>query len=1134
MSDSFENSSDLKISKSDLPEYIELSRFISKFEQNQPKDFTNDDAIRLISILKSFNSEKNELSAFFSNVETDLVIKSLNYLQNYLEQFHSNSMIQIPTESQRSNKQITEENETIKEELRIANEKINNLMQYQVLYNSFKAENEALKLDQKVMEEIKAKYEKRVEKLSGRLKEFKTALKNMIHDYTAVQQQNEKDKARLQFLERKMQSTSTPDEFQIKNELQSKENELELLKQLFTNLEKQYDEQAEELSKQSEQRNQLISTIAKLQQICQTEENLIDQQKQEIKYLNQTIERNNQHNPTMVSLSQAFDANNEDFEKKLFTEILENLPKQYLTKQLKDILTRDSKNNSVSKIIDSFNEIYQQGLSVSDKERNQFNEQIQMLNNCVLSELEFIEEMSNNKQIQQWILKPIDADETRTKLIEQSKRIANFILMNDIQYTGKRMNFFKRLLQTSNNMSTFPNEIEEFLERFSHPQTASENELFILLKQCLCANDILRCLTVECRSRNLLQEHQIEAMKEKHRQLELENEEKETTIRSLVSDNEKEESKSKKELEKCQKQIRSIKAVLNYAKEKCGNEGNHQEISDILSIVGSDELNSSDIDNIKERRSQQLKVEHKESQKMPTLQSNHEETQLQKISSCDSLNSHLSESESESEEEESKSSLNKASSSIDEVLNQVDHEMDNREQMIAQKNEEILNLTKEIQKRDLLLEQAASEIEQQKIISENQINANQIKLQNELAEMKKKYDKEKEEVILIMNNSIDSLQETNTKIAKKYVALQKKLESLKSKYMTISEQLKQKLEKCESEKGIQEKENEESKAKILELQDKLSSMEEKILLLQNEKKNLEYEIKSQKEKSKRKEQVIADQQRIKDIATNAKYESLISIEAHKLIDFQQNLCEKLECSPSEIEEMIKKLLEELKEYQKLKNQYSILQFEYDSCKELVEKHIENEKERTLKICIEDLIKEYVDKSNSLKQLQEDMKQFDSLRKDLAKYQQSVTDAKDWSNWARRVHIYVIDTYTCMKTDNEIRQDLESIIFSSTRGISLRRTIDSLRAQKIILKKENEMRNSLTQSGSKSTISTTSSKSNVIQDKQMKFKVLFIAILSTQKLMKSSGFSCKFDAIANNINTYSKQMPPLFSNFILGK
>ena len=1238
MENSFIPTADLTIRKSDLPEYFELRKILSKFEDNEENSLNVKNASKLISLLQSLLSDLNEQSMSFSGPENNLMERSLNLLSKFINNQTENF------QSQELNfNHIIEENANLKDEiirlqddLKISTEKSNNLGQYKLLYNSIKTENEALKLDNEVMQEVREKYEKKTEKLSARLKEFKTALKNLVHDYTAVQKQNEQDRERLFYLEEKMKGNENNNEFTLsQQELQIKENEINSLKQVFSIFEKNLDDQNEELNRESEQRNKLTSAIFKLQQILIEDEKLIEKKDKEIKELKERIEKQNELiNPKEREQQKQQEVNinqnnsqltNDLLFERICKQILVNLPKKYNKDSIEKILLDGTDSEYYQKILNSYEEIYKEHEIISKENEKEKDKRIEMLNDLVYSELEFIEEIANNKQIQQWINQPHDDDDKKVKIIEQSKRIANYIMEKSIQYSGKEFNFIKKMLQTSNDMKSFEQDMEKFFTQIEDEKKTTGNELFLLLKQSLCANDILRCLTIETNSKLLKQEATIEELQKERRLMEQEKEdfiydqeikeqqqkEKEQKLKEELEklkqekqqkimkqqklqvkqekqkqkkendshkanenlSNDSNDKKKEEELEKYKRQINSIKAVLDFAKGTHFNSNQNKnqkllQISDSISVSDySDEFN--DEIKLKDKLIEELENENKALQQKISLISSEETTQIEKLSSSslDSLNSPIDNENNNNKDENKPRNILKNKKTqridrkvqiIDDMLDKVGNQMENDEQFLKQKNEEINSLKKEIQEKEKQLNNANDEINKLKMINENQINAIKIKQDNELAAYKQEMDKEREEIIVIMNNTNDSLRLTNVKLNKKCLQLKKKLNDLNTKYSTETTELQQIIDDLERDKNISNNKMQEMKENVENMQNSILSLQNKINSLENEKIKLLFNLKTAENNSKRQEQALIDQCRMRDIAVKAKYDSLLAQETQKLNDFQQNISQILNCSPTEIEEFLQKVIKQIKQINQIKNKLAVLQYEYTTCKDLFNVYNNNNSENDQKITtnsnsntnnknnkeiqtnegeeegflllkedIENVLKrnkEYLDQIN---ELNEQIKSFYDQKKELNECKKYEIIANEWSNWGRRVHIYVIDSYVCVKTDQEIRDDLENIIFSSAKGISMKKTIDSLRAQKclilqnpnILIDKTNERKPILIQNDK-----------NKINSKT--FKEVLICIISIKKIMKKSGYSSKFDALSNNINTNSVHMPPLFSNFIV--
>ena len=935
-------------------------------------------------------------------------------------------------------------------------EDLKNIEKYKAMCEEIKSENENLRETLKEVEIQKEKSEKRASKLASKLKEFKSAFENVLKDFCALKQENEENKAIIEQLQNKIsENRRDNDEFQLKLDLKTKENEVESLKNLLQSVSDHYEDQKQEIECLSSQRTKLVNVVQQLSNACIKAEDMISAKDAIIKEMENNVplkkDENEQNGDSLCS--------NECDSIDNYVDLLSD---EY--SHLKPVLL-DSSRPLNERLEIAFSAAKENAEKQEKKEKEKLNKEIDLLNNCIDGELRFIEEIANNKQIQSWLLHPRDFGETKARLVEQSLRINNFLIDNNISRSGK-CSLFDAML-TNCKVDEVPKDLESFFNTFDDVKTPTENQLFVLLKQSLCANDILRCMLIELKANALKNA---------------------VTIHDLMEENERNSKANEfsdvksndhsKELEKANEKIQALKSIIRLASLK--SEPN-SEVNDILELANSndeidvDEINDTFNDHVDDLRKQNSDL-------------------IKEIA--------IIKDENEQRAEDFNAKIEEMNKKLEAAqIKECEYKDE-----IKERDEQIKELSESLNKKSKKLEKVETQLSEQKEIKENAIKTMQIKHENEMRETKDAMEKEKEETVDSLCLTINELKAINKKLLHKCELYRKKNKETKEHHQELVEVLKKDVVNAEAKNKISETEIAKLNKQIEDVKQASNEIGAQLNSSKFEVKTLNMQIAQLKESFAKQQILDENRYKAKEFAQEIEYKKLINEEANKLSEYKELVGKKLDVSPEEIIEKIDYLKEKAKRNNDMILENFNLLNELDSCRQLFGKESVD-----LKDSISCLIQQCENKDETIKNLQEEVNEYSVKIKDAEDLMKQGETGKEWEDWARRMHIYTIDSFTSMKTSGEIRSDLESLIFSSVNGKRTLNKLNSIRAQKKILLSGNKLESNHT---------------------ELTLSSLVKSVVALNRMQRIAGHSSNYIGIGNNLSCYSKEIVPLFSRFVI--
>lgn len=295
---------------------------------------------------------------------------------------------------------------------------------------------------------------------------------------------------------------------QLEKELQDPnrgKEEIESLLKLYDDLSKQYRNQSDEILDAINSRSSLIIAIEKQNQIIAA---LDDQLQEATKPSKRSPKaspspkaqtksakggrKSPKNSPSKVSVNE-----NE------IISILSKIP--FDQEEIKSICDSDASiSEKVRQSIDRVTEYTYTNQSLQKTNQKLFS--------VICGQFKFINNLSNSKSCFEALYPESSYEEYRSLLISQVGRIQNFI-STYAKGLSEDSCLFEELLSTQSSQDLL-NNIKQYLNDYTKPQSLESEELFILLLQAISCNDILRKYGDEARKHNTILSQRYKSMKE--------------------------------------------------------------------------------------------------------------------------------------------------------------------------------------------------------------------------------------------------------------------------------------------------------------------------------------------------------------------------------------------------------------------------------------------------------------------------------------------------------------------------------------------------------------------------------------------------------------------------------------------
>ena len=918
---------------------------------------------------------------------------------------------------------------------------------------------------------IKIENEKKNRKIE-KLKRYIQTIEDKIEEYQGhiniLEDENNDMKEQIEALNSNiMNSTSDksiPDnneEAVLRMKLEKKNAELMKMQQVFDELALQLNTQNDELSEESGARFNLVSYIHRLLEVCQILESQLESSYQKNQEMANRLDQaqvqiqnyESQQIGSPYSVRQSLDLTFLRTVQRLLEETFPNKEKQI------SAIAADDAVSASQRVLQLFNfiiECYKQKsnnyLSNSETDSlpqsaplNIYKEMANTFYSAAVSQLKFLDELVNSRDIQNWVIGDEKIEDTRARLQTQCIRMESFIADN-CQGIARNPNLFDYLIIKSDPM-TLSSHITEFLDQFQEPQTPEGKELFLMLIQALTANDILQKYANEARVNYEEQYNELRNLRNAY------GASPDHISSSQNRSNPQNISDDYESSIRINELSNAIETVRNLIRNAIAN-GKSQDL--IVLFKSLDKLDEVKFDPNKYVKKVERKLAHEitESQKTKIKLDNVASDATKELSLL-------------------KEEMKRLNDEFQQKTKEMDTKTEDMKNTIHEKDQTISKLKHELglsnsQYDSLLREtklQLASKAENTDINSSSKIT----EIQNEFNETRKQYD----EIVKVLKNEVSEMQkrveisqkETREKIAnikssskKKQMkladackALQAKLEKSESEHAIKVSSLNKKLEQAQNSEAAALKETQKLTEEITELKSRISS-------LSVEQKMMNARLQSKDEKMKREKALFESQLKLKVFAVESdsktKLESLKNEMALKSQEFLSKICRMFReivdinqpVDEETVEQVLNKVRTRLTTLDKESFAADEANHELSSIKQILGP--------TKFIKVSTAVNEIIEKN---KQLEEELLKIETENKSIKK---NVNDArvilaqntnnKEWEDWAKKLYLLVSDGFSFAKSPKEIKNAIEEVVFAAVGNKIVWRRLDYLRAEKKLL------------------------------------------------------------------------------------
>ena len=401
--------------------------------------------------------------------------------------------------------------------------------------------------------------------------------------------------------------------------------------------------------------------------------------------------------------------------------------------------------------------------------------------------------------------------------------------------------------------------------------------------------------------------------------------------------------------------------------------------------------------------------------------------------------------------------INTIQEEIDEKFSGVKEENETLQKALEQQNQQNKDLTELVQKQKEHIDSFAAnreqEVEQvrQNIQKEYQEQFDQ--LQTEIDKLKSSIEKkEKEHYNVIKNIQKSCKAEIKKKEQEKEDETQRN-EELKRHYESLLQDLNNKLKAARS----QQSDDQDRLQQIKEDAEETKQQNTQIVV---ENKMLKMKLNASQEKLEREKSMLVSQFNMTKMKLEADYkkqyeDQMLQLQSDRT-EFLTNICQLFvnfvdfnkPINEDSVIEILDKVSEVVNNHEKKDADLSTFYADIDEIRTLLN--------ITDKDSIKNAISQLISRLHQYEKAQETMKEEQEQTNKLAKSMKASLDAadraKEWEEWATRVHGVVTDNFTITKDPNLIRYSLEEALMNSIGQRQLWRRMEILRAEKNILVK----------------------------------------------------------------------------------
>ncbi|KAK8886163.1 hypothetical protein M9Y10_041623 [Tritrichomonas musculus] len=540
------------------PKFHSLSSYLKKMKASDPQlRITEQQATKLESLLKSVNESLSSLNDSNFSVSYDAFIKfykSINLSHNLLHRYYKGATTEAENELQKMNdeleplKEKSKETDDLKNQVNELKSKLAMLPQQMVQDISKQLKLPSKPTDSRsLVRVIRQALQKSQTHFKQLVTEFNLPksttnntllrdLKKVINDQIQQKQDEidalndqvedlkgkvltendfskDQDKKTLQktIIKQKKQIQQLEKELQDPNRCK---DEIESILKLYDDLSKQYRKQSDEILDAINSRATLITAVEKQNQIIIALENQFEKLSESKEKEIQLKTKNNRKENRKGNKSPRNSPKNSPKNSPSKESTKANIDNEIIAILSKIPICHDE----IQAICDSQIAIPEKVCKsidlITDYSYN--NQSLQSTNqklfSVILGQFKFIYNLTNSKKTFEALNPEASYEEYRSILISQSGRIQNFI-NTYAKGLSEDSCLFEDLLNTQNSQDLL-NNIKQYLDEYSKPQTLESEELFILLLQAVSCNDILRKYGDEARKHNTILSQRYKSMKD--------------------------------------------------------------------------------------------------------------------------------------------------------------------------------------------------------------------------------------------------------------------------------------------------------------------------------------------------------------------------------------------------------------------------------------------------------------------------------------------------------------------------------------------------------------------------------------------------------------------------------------------
>ncbi|OHS93260.1 hypothetical protein TRFO_40435 [Tritrichomonas foetus] len=847
----------------------------------------------------------------------------------------------------------------------------------------------------------------------------------------------------------------------LKRKLEKKNSELLMMHKVFEELNQQYNQQIEELAEESTARAILVSSIQKLDWSCQDLEKRLETSLHKNSELTRRVEEltnkvkeqeNEQIKSPYSTVHQSLDLS---FLKSIQKISEEALPE--LSKQISEISGDEAVSPSqrvlhlFSFIVESFKRKCRNGNYIFDTDSDP--NTTTKFYSAAISQLRFIEELVNSRDIQAWVIGDERMEESRARLQTQCVRMESF-LADNCHGLIRQSNLFDYLMIHSDPM-TLSSHITEFIDQYKEPKTSEGKELFLMLLQALTANDVLQKYASEAKANYDEQNKEFRNLR-----IAYENSYGNSFTHSVGNNfgntfgNSLNSSFANHENPELSQQRRGdntsfdlpkndvslVEAIRSTIRNAIGNGKDLQTLLKCLDKLDSVAFDQDTyVKKIEKRLSQEITENQKTKTKLDTMatEATNELSILKK--KMNKINNEC---------QQKATDLEKKNKELQNTVNEKEQIIEKLQTELGLSNTQYESLLKE---HNSAPSQKALDIQREFEETRRQYDEIVKELKNEVTEMQKRVEISQREARERVSEIKSSSKKKQAKLATAVKFLQNKYEKSESEHAAKMSEL---TKKCEISQSSEEAAVKEAQ----KLKDEISEMKSKISNLSVELKMMNTRLQSKDEKMKREKALFESQLKLKvftlESDSKTKIETVKNEMNMKNQEFLTKICrmfrEMVDVNQYVDENTVEQVLTKVRSRLTTLDKDSFAADEANHEISLIKQILGPIKYIKVSTAINELVE-------NKKQLELELQKLDSenklFKKDINEARSILSQNssnKEWEDWAKKLYSLVSDGFCFVKTPKEIRSAVEEVVFAAVGNKIVWRRLDCLRAEKKLI------------------------------------------------------------------------------------